>query len=73
MVSASSLDIEKGVPLPRTRASYPFSEMAVGDSFLLPADESVRVRNAACAHTKVHGAKFTTLKVGDGVRCWRVA
>ena len=72
------IKIEKNVPAPLhtgkgTPAKYPFAEMAVGDSFCLPADEACRLHGAAWHAGNRLGKKFTTRKTADGVRVWRIA
>jgi len=63
--------IDSNVPLP-TR--YPFAQMKVGDSFLVPSDvtrEAVAV--AASRYGKAHNMRFSTRKLKDGsFRCWRL-
>lgn len=80
--------IESNIPMPkRTRtAKYPFADMNVTDSFLVPIyedeDASKVVRRmqaakttAASALTKLRGTKtsFTLAEVPEGVRVWRTA
>lgn len=76
--------IERGVPLDRKRgreAVYPFSDMDVGDSFLVGVSGDARavqrrVASAASAAGKRLGYRFVTRQVNEGgevsVRCWRV-
>lgn len=69
--------IEKNIPIPTeagaTRASYPFHQMEVGDSFTAPVSERARINNAICGHKKRHGAVFSVRTLGDGtVRVWRI-
>jgi len=62
--------VEKGKPIP---GKYPFDEMEVGDSFLIP--EGVKrhtVAVAALRYWRKTGKKFTTRKVPEGYCCWRV-
>lgn len=69
--------IEKSVPVPATRvnAVYPFAQMAVGDSFLVPSDQAkaASVRACASAYSKRNGVKFVCKKTDDGIRVWRTA
>ena len=68
------ITIDRDVPLPEPRSNrtiYPFRQMEVGDSFSLPYH--TRIANAAFAFGKINGLKFTTAKVGDMIRVWRVA
>jgi hypothetical protein len=75
-------EIEKGIPLPtNTRNSkYPYKDMQVGDSFLIPshpddaADLLKRMRNSMFAAGKRHGIKLTAaIDDEGGVRVWRKA
>lgn len=74
-----SFAVEKNVKMPKPyasrqrkpkRAHYPFPEMKRGDSFAVPLSMETRVR--ALAFMQPRG-KFATRKMGDVVRCWRVA
>lgn len=73
--------VEKGIPAPAVRPThigpkYPFREMDLGDSFLVPGSAE---RNRALA-TAWHfsrsklgkGRKFATRKVAEGYRIWRI-
>lgn len=74
----SGYAIEKGIPVPHPRSPrqvrYPFRQMAVGDSFLIPSKDAF-----ACVQQSVRGAarskgmKASVRKVAGGVRVWRVA
>lgn len=76
MTNYEPREIEKGVPLPETlssRRKYKLLEMEVGDSFLIPgmktcSDIGATLRNAALTA----GFKFTTRKLPEGVRVWRI-
>lgn len=65
-------EVERNVPQPtHRRKKYPFLDMGVGDSFVVPEELSSRVRAAASA---VDGMKFTIRKQENGtLRCWRIA
>lgn len=80
------IKIEKNVPLP-SYCTYPFKDMEVGDSFVVPLSGTTikagkidaathRVSVSAGYWVKKHspGAKFTIRSlVDEGVaRCWRV-
>ena len=64
--------IEKNVPFVRTGAGapnkYPWREMEVGDSFVLPY-----VRRGFSTMAKLAGIKVATRKEGDKLRVWRIA
>ena len=76
-------EIETSVPVPEkgSRKKYPFSEMAVGDSFLVPCDGDTRVRTQATTCSAVkdfrnsqeNGWAGRTSMVDGGVRVWRTA
>jgi hypothetical protein len=73
--------IQKNVPLPSTKSrgrnggrpfKYPWSQMEVGDSFLVPDGVG------RAAHTLVMSAsslarRFVARKTDEGYRCWRVS
>ena len=68
--------IEKDVPIPGKsvgrRCKYPFKDMEVGDSVLLPMQiKQVHSRLYHCRHQL--GFKFTARSSEGGVRCWRIA
>ncbi len=74
-------NIEKGVPMPpsrKTKMEYPFSQMQVGESFLIPSEGAEarlarsRVESAARTAGRRLGAKFTVRITPEGVRVWRV-
>ena len=67
--------VEKGVQMPpaKTRNVYPFSRMAVGDSFVVPPEIRYKVDAAARSFGIKHGCRFSTRKDGDQVRIWRSA
>lgn len=70
--------IEKNVPLSDTlnkgrKATYPFGKMEVGDSFRVPEEKSVTVRNSSFVYGSRNGKKFTVRKHEDAYRCWRIA
>jgi len=79
--------IERGIPIPRKRgekSKYPFFEMEVGDSFVVPVNEgevAPKVANGIrncyhniCRYNKdFKDRKFTIRIIGHtSVRCWRV-
>lgn len=62
--------IEKGIPIPN---KFPFKDMEVGDSFLIPENiPRTTVQVAAARYGKPLGKLFTIRKTPDGARCWRV-
>lgn len=65
--------IDTNVPPPSEGWKYPFSEMAIGHSFWVPAPEAMRATNAATVRGKRKGEVYVSRKEGDGHRIWRVA
>lgn len=76
--------IQTGVPLPPRRTAqrftkYPFADMLVGDSFLVPKTEAKgdlkklmsRISAASAGAKQALGFKFALRKMPDGVRIWR--
>lgn len=66
------MKIDKNIPLP---AKYPFAEMQVGDSFLVPEGISrTSIGVAAKRFGDKHGMRFTIrLNEKRLLRCWRIA
>lgn len=64
--------IDKNVPLPQ---QWPFPDMEVGDSFLVPDDiRRSTINVAAKRYGDKHGGKFTVRLTEDRkLRCWRIA
>ncbi len=65
-----TIKIESGIPMP---AKFPFAEMKLGDSFLVPESTS---RNVVTVYARRHaiktGMKFTIRQTPEGYRCWRI-
>jgi hypothetical protein len=84
--------IEHGIPIPdwppghkairklRGRSTkYPFSQMTVGDSFLVPVlpEETMRqikrrILPRVYRENQSGGSKYISRKVKDGIRIWRI-
>ena len=69
--------IKRGIRMPRReRNSYPFREMEIGDSFLVPRSEVVnanRVRSAATHFwRRTSVAQFKVVTEKDGYRVFRI-
>ncbi len=66
--------IEGNIPCPTQQSKYPFKEMKVGDSFLVPKHFEMRVRTASQYFSKRNAPyKFSVAKTVDGARIWRIA
>lgn len=73
------IKIDHDIPIPprfsgpRRPPTYPFSDLAVGDSFAIPADGG-KLASAAVKWKARHvGWDYRTMRDGDLVRLWRVA
>jgi hypothetical protein len=74
--------VESNIEAPSFRRGkkYPFADMAVGDSFLVPNSEITdityrqnSIRGSALSYGKKNNAQFSTRRTEEGLRCWRVA
>lgn len=68
--------IDTNVPAPAKpgkACKWPFRELGVGDSFLMPDYEPSTAASLASYHAKRTGWKFRTATVGTDVRVWRTA
>jgi len=63
------------IPLPPARTLYPWQDMEVGDSFLVPGPHDKvsggKVRSAACDYGRRNGKAFSVRAECDGLRVWR--
>ncbi len=77
-MSRNAIRIEAGVAMPEAWASkgtskYPFKDMKVGDSFLVPEGTSRgAIQSAAYYAGNTLSAKFVVRVTPEGLRCWRV-
>ena len=69
------ITIAKDVEMPKVRVvyEYPYEEMDVGDSFVVPVEARQRVLNANYRASRRLGCRFSTRTEGESVRVWRVA
>lgn len=77
-----AIKIESGVEMPRRfkATRLPLADLKVNQSFLMPSDikNPSNAVSSATRSLKMGGklpkdAKFSTRKMKDGVRCWRVS
>ena len=69
----SVITVDKGVPLPKLRMSYPYETMAIGDSFLMSGKSLQVACNSNYRASKKLGKRFIARNSEDGVRIWRSA
>jgi hypothetical protein len=68
------IQIEKGIAIPMGKnATYPFRQMEVGDSFLIPGKTTAQTAGIVTSARMRTGWKFATRTTPDGVRIWRTA
>jgi hypothetical protein len=76
-MNVSDFVIEKGIPTPERKAQqtrYPFPQMDVGDSFVVPQEVIENVRMAASQAARRKGLKFATRRIDAAhYRVWRLA
>ncbi len=69
------MNIDKDIPLPVKRgggnAKWPWGELEVGDSFLMPRTLS-SASGQAVTHAKKTGRKYACRTEAEGIRVWRV-
>lgn len=75
-----TIQIDKGIPVPahnkKYAKKYPFQEMEIGDSFLMPLPDG---KSPGSLYAAMSGAKkrfninLTAARVDGGVRVWRIA
>jgi hypothetical protein len=70
----TSIAVEKHVaaPKPRVVYDYPYEEMEVGDSFVVPVEARQKVLNANYRASRRLGWRFSTRTEGEQVRVWRI-
>lgn len=67
--------IEKDIPLPEVEftTKYPFKDMKVGDSFLVPYEDGGRIRVACTNMGFKYNMRFATRRMKDkSTRIWRI-
>ena len=74
-MAIQEIELSKGIELPKPRVvfAYPYGEMEVGDSFVVPAQYRAKVLNANYRAGKRLGRKFVARSEGVMLRVWRVA
>lgn len=64
--------IDKNIPVPQSGREYPWKQLEVGDSFLVPDTTAKKFGGTVWQARKRTGYKFVTRAVEGGVRVWRV-
>jgi len=69
-----SIRLERGLamPTPRVVYAYPYEEMEVGDSFVVPVEARQKVLNANYRASRRLGWRFSTRTEKEQVRVWRI-
>jgi hypothetical protein len=73
-MTIAAIEKEVGVRMPKPRVvyAYPYEEMDVGDSFVVPVVARAKVLNANYRAGRRLGWRFEARTEGDVVRVWRV-
>lgn len=68
------IELTRSVPLPtpRLRNVYPYKDMVVGDSFVVPGSSMQVVCNNNWRMGKKLNMSFIARKDADGIRVWRI-
>jgi hypothetical protein len=72
----AAMQIEKNIPMPSrggSRSPWPWSELGLGDSFLVENRSIIRVSSMACKARERTGFRFSCRTEGENVRVWRIA
>jgi len=73
-MATASFKVERDIPPPPSRSKYPFGEMEVGDSFLVPGIKtSAEISSAVNYRKSRYGENYICRAVDGGVRVWRTA
>lgn len=75
-MSSTVYIIEKGIPIQKSRIAtsiYPFAQMEVGDSFLIPCGPKSARQNAIAAVERLGMDAVTRKQLDGSIRVWRVA
>ena len=73
MITAIELETGRPVPVARVVYAYPYEEMDVGDSFVVPIEARAKVLNANYRAGRRLGLRFMAKTEGDVIRIWRTA
>ena len=73
-MTIQAIEVSKGVDLPKPRVvfAYPYGDMEVGDSFVVPVEHRAKVLNANYRAGRRLGRKFVARAEGENLRVWRV-
>lgn len=76
MQNKAAMNIDTDIPIPAGKCGgnhkWPWDQLEVGDSFLMPRKLS-SASGQATAHAKKTGRKYTCRTEAEGIRIWRVA
>lgn len=69
------IKIDKNINYEQKTKNFPFKDMEIGDSFLIPKNTehtTVRVKASIFRKSKNKEVKFSIRKTLEGFRCWRI-
>ena len=72
-MTIAAIEKEVGIRMPQPRVvyAYPYEEMDVGDSFVVPVSARKKLLNANYRASKRLGCGFTAKTEGEYIRVWR--
>lgn len=72
-MAIQEIELERGIEMPKMRQvyAYPYEEMDVGDSFVVPVSARKKLLNANYRASKRLGCSFTAKTEGEVIRVWR--
>lgn len=70
-----AIEREKGIAMPQPRVvyAYPYEEMEIGDSFVVPVSARAKVLNANYRAGKRLQRVFMARTEGEQIRVWRMS
>lgn len=74
-VDMQAIEREKGIAMPQPRVvyAYPYEEMEIGDSFVVPVVARAKVLNANYRAGKRLQRVFMARTEGEQIRVWRMS
>ena len=74
-MAIQEIGLERGIGMPKARVvyAYPYDEMDVGDSFVVPVEARAKVLNANYRAGRRLGLRFMAKTEGNVIRVWRTA
>jgi hypothetical protein len=74
-MAIQEIELERGIEMPIGRVvyAYPYEDMDVGDSFVVPISARQKVLNANYRASKRLGCRYMAKTEGSVIRIWRTS